>query len=74
MKKTHILIPEHAKLSVEEKKALLQKYNITPTDLPKIHMTDPAIQHLKVKEGDIIKITRKSPTAGRAVFYRAVIL
>lgn len=69
----HSLIPKHFKLSEKEKEALFKKYNITVNELPKILKDDPAIQNLGVKSGDVIKIVRKSPTAGEAVFYRGVI-
>ncbi len=68
----HILIPKHIKLNDKEKKELLEKYNISLKELPKILKDDPAITNLKVKPGDVIKIIRKSPTAGEAVFYRGV--
>jgi DNA-directed RNA polymerase subunit H len=69
----HALVPKHAKLSEKEKKELLEKYVADLRDLPRVFKDDPAIQHLDVKEGEIIKIIRKSPTAGEAVFYRRVV-
>lgn len=69
----HILVPEHIKLSDKEKKELLGKYHISLKELPKVKKNDPAIAHLNVREGDIIKVIRKSPTAGEVVFYRGVI-
>ena len=69
----HELVPEHSKLSEKDSKALFKTYSITLRELPKILITDPAIEHLDVKEGDIIKIKRKSRTAGDSVFYRGVI-
>ena len=68
----HVLIPKHEKLSAKHKKTLLEKYNVSLKQLPRILRGDPAIQHLGVKEGDIIKITRESKTAGSAIFYRVV--
>lgn len=68
----HVLIPKHEKISAKEKQLILDKYNISTKQLPKILNKDPAIQHLKVEEGDIIKISRKSTTAGEAIFYRVV--
>ncbi|HZX44784.1 MAG TPA: DNA-directed RNA polymerase subunit H [Candidatus Nanoarchaeia archaeon] len=70
---THILVPEHQKLNDKEKKELLEQFKISLKELPKISKKDPAIQHLSPKEGDVIKIIRKSPTAGEAIFYRGVI-
>ena len=72
-KLTHKFIPEHTKISDAEKKALFETYRITLQELPKIMLNDPAIAHLEPKIGDVIKITRKSETAGVSVFYRGVI-
>lgn len=69
----HILIPKHSKLSDSQKEKLLEKYNISIKELPRILKTDPAIGSLDVKSGDVIKITRKSQTAGEAIFYRVVV-
>ncbi len=68
----HILIPKHAKISEKEKKDLFNKYKISFKELPKIHIDDPAIASMKLKEGDIVKIIRMSRTAGETVFYRGV--
>jgi DNA-directed RNA polymerase subunit H (RpoH/RPB5) len=72
-KTEHVLVPEHFKLSDKEAKDVLKKYNVTFKEMPKILITDPAIQHLNPAESDIIKIERKSRTAGKMTFYRAVI-
>lgn len=69
----HQLVPEHEKISDEEKAELLEYHNITTKQLPKILITDPAIKHLQPKENDVIKITRNSPTAGQITFYRGVV-
>jgi DNA-directed RNA polymerase subunit H len=69
----HILIPKHIKLSEAQKDKLLEKYNISVKELPRILKTDSAIISLNTKPGDVIKITRKSLTASEAVFYRVVV-
>lgn len=69
----HFLYSMHEKLSETEKKKLLEEYNTDESNFPKIKITDPAISHLKVKPNDIIKITRKSPSAGRTFYYRVVV-
>ncbi|HLP79469.1 MAG TPA: DNA-directed RNA polymerase subunit H [Acidobacteriota bacterium] len=71
--KQHVLVPEHVKLSQKEKDELYKKHNITFVALPKIRLKDAALATLDVKEGDVIKIIRKSLTAGTAVFYRGVV-
>jgi DNA-directed RNA polymerase subunit H len=71
--KKHELVPKHSKLSEKDKKALLDKYKISVYDLPLIKKDDAAISDLDVKAGDVVKITRESPTAGESIFYRCVI-
>ena len=71
--KTHALVPEHILLSEKEKNAVFEKYTIVFKDLPKILANDPAIKQMKYKSGDVIKIIKKSPTAGIAEYYRGVI-
>ena len=68
----HILIPKHKKLSDKEKKALLDAYNITVNELPVISKSDPALVDMDLEMGDVLKIERDSPTAGKTVFYRGV--
>ena len=68
----HILTPKHYKLSDKEKQQLLEKYNVISKELPKILKSDSAIKELDAKRGDIIKIVRKSSTAGESIFYRVV--
>ena len=68
----HILTPKHIKVSDKEKAQLLEKYHVTSKELPKILKTDAALRELDAKQGDVIKIVRKSPTAGDAYFYRVV--
>lgn len=72
--KDHILVPKHTKLSEEEAKEVLAKYNIEKNQLPKISLKDAAIKDMDVKKGDVIKIERKSATAGKSIFYRVVIV
>ena len=69
----HIYVPKHEIISKQEAQAVLDKYNCKPTELPLIFVNDPAILGLGVKPGDMIKITRKSPTAGESLYYRYVV-
>jgi DNA-directed RNA polymerase subunit H len=69
----HILVPKHEKCSETEKKALLKKYSVTISDLPKISINDAAIVDMNLNTGDVVKITRDSATAGTTIFYRVVI-
>lgn len=69
----HELIALHEKLSDSEKQKLMTEMKINFKDLPKIYIDDPAIAHMDVKVGDIIKVSRKSTTAKEINFYRGVI-
>ena len=69
----HILVPEHTKLNEKEKQEVFEKYNCSFKELPKIPKIDPAVKHMNLKVGDVVKIIRKSKTAGHAIFYRGVI-
>lgn len=69
----HEMVPHHEVLSEGDAKALLQKYGIDKENLPKIRVDDSAAQAVGAQVGDILKITRKSPTAGTFVAYRLVI-
>ena len=69
----HIYVPKHEIISKQEAEQVLAKYNCKPTELPLIFVSDPAIMGLGVKPGDMIKITRQSPTAGHSIYYRYVV-
>jgi DNA-directed RNA polymerase subunit H len=69
----HILVPKHSKLSGEDVKKVLEKYNISLKQLPRIIKSDPALIGLDAMPGDVIKIERDSPTVGKVAFYRVVI-
>ena len=55
----HILQPKHTKLNEKESRELLEKFNISKAQLPKILLSDPALPE-GATVGDIIKIERKS--------------
>jgi len=67
----HILQPKHIKLKPEEAKNLLEKYNISISQLPKIKSTDPAIPE-GCQRGEVLKIERKEGDKIN-VYYRAVV-
>ena len=69
----HKLVPIHEIISKEEEKELLEKFNITIDQLPKILDTDPVVIFIDAKPGQIIKVTRKSQTAAKSIAYRLVV-
>ena len=69
----HELVPKHIKCSLKEKETVMKKYRVKESQLPKILMSDPMAKYLGLKKGDLVKIVRKSETAGLYVVYRIVI-
>lgn len=69
----HEMVPKHEILSKKESEELLKKYGIAQEQLPKISEDDPVVQIVKAKRGNILKITRRSPTAGEAIYFRLVV-
>ena len=69
----HIDVPKHEIMTKKEAEEVLVKYHCKETDLPLIFVNDPAIIAIGVKPGDMIKITRKSATAGQSFYYRYVV-
>jgi DNA-directed RNA polymerase subunit H len=69
----HVLVPNHILLSEEETKEVLKQYKIKPYQLPHVKVSDPAAIAIGAKIGNVIKIVRKSLTAGKAIAYRYVV-
>ncbi len=69
----HVLVPKHEILPKEKVEEILKRYKIQPHHLPLIKSSDPAAREIGAKPGDVLKITRNSPTAGTAVVYRYVV-
>ena len=67
----HLLQPKHSKVSPKEAKEILQKFNVSSTQLPRIKITDPALPE-GCKLGDLIKIETKSEE-GKTLYYRVVV-
>ncbi len=69
----HEMIPKHEILSTNDTKKVLENYNIIKEQLPKIKLQDPVVRLIGAKMGQVLRITRKSPTAERATYYRLVV-
>ncbi len=69
----HELVPRHILLKSAEAKEVLERYHIKPFQIPYIKSTDPAVRAIGAKPGDIVKVVRRSATAGESDFYRYVV-
>ncbi len=67
----HILQPKHIKLKPEEVKKLLERYNISLSQLPIIKLGDPGLPE-GTNKGDVLKIERKDDEKIN-VYYRVVV-
>lgn len=68
----HVLVPKHELVFDEQEiKDIITKYSLkSKFQLPHILKTDPMSKYLGLKNGDIVKIVRISPTAGEYITYR----
>jgi DNA-directed RNA polymerase subunit H len=69
----HDFVSKHEILTPEERKNILEEYKVQPYQLPRIKASDPAIIAVGARPGDIVRVIRKSATAGQYIAYRYVV-
>jgi DNA-directed RNA polymerase subunit H len=69
----HALVPRHEILSEKERQQLLDKYKVKPYQMPQIGSTDPAVKAIGAKPGNVLRVIRRSSTAGEHIAYRYVV-
>lgn len=68
----HTLVPKHKILSEDEKKIMMEKYNVEhpQSQLPEISRFDPVAIAIGIRPGQVCKIERKSKVAMTTDYYR----
>ena len=68
----HVLVPKHELVPSEQHKELMDSLHITSkSKFPEIKFhVDPIARCIGAVPGDIVKITRPSPSSGEAIVYR----
>jgi len=66
----HVLMPTHQVLTADEKKSFLQRARLTEYQLARIQLHDPVARYYGLKRGDLVRIIRRSDTAGKYATFR----
>jgi len=70
----HTLVPPHVKVPQEEEEAFLKSIYAKKSQFPLIRFhEDPIARMIGLVPGDIVRITRPSPTSGENVGYRVCV-
>ena len=68
----HMLVPKHEIMTEEEISDEFSAVDYDFKDLPKIKSNDPVVKAINAEAGNVLRITRESPTAGEFITYRIV--
>lgn len=68
----HHLVPKHELIPEEQKQEVLAQLGADLDRLPKVSRIDPMIEELGAKRGDLVRVVRNSPTAGKSIYFRVV--
>lgn len=58
---------------MKRKTQLLAEYKILPYQMPQVKANDPAVKAIGARPGDLLRVIRKSATAGEHIAYRYVV-
>ena len=67
------MVPKHEVVPQDKVAEVLVAFHATSEKIPQIQAQDPMVEEIGAKKGDIVKITRHSPTAGKSIYYRIVV-
>ncbi|KNC79637.1 hypothetical protein SARC_07973 [Sphaeroforma arctica JP610] len=68
----HAAVPKHVVLTNAQKQEIKKKYKIVDTAFPRLLMRDPVARYYGCTRGQVLKIIRDSPMAGKQVTYRII--
>jgi DNA-directed RNA polymerase subunit H (RpoH/RPB5) len=68
----HVLVPKHELITDQDEiKNIMDHYSLkSKFQLPLILKNDPISRYYGLKNGDIVKITRNSPSSGKYIIFR----
>jgi len=70
----HELVPPHRKLTTEEGKEIMSRYNIkTKLQMPLIMNMDKIAKWIGLKQGDLVEIIRYNENSGKSYYYRCCV-
>jgi DNA-directed RNA polymerase subunit H (RpoH/RPB5) len=69
----HESVPKHILLNEKEKEEMLKNFGISLKQIPRIPSSDPIVMAFNGKPGDVVKIIRRSQTAGETIYYRVIV-
>lgn len=69
----HELVPKHEPLSEAQVAELLKAHSLEKQMLPRMLTTDPVALYFGLEKGRVVRISRKSESAGKYVTYRQVV-
>ncbi len=69
----HLIVPIHEIVQEEETEEIIKKFGGKKEKFPQILLSDPVIEELGAEKGNLIRITRETPTAGKTIYYRMVV-
>lgn len=70
---SHVAVPHHDMLTVDETKIVLEDYFLKKREIPKMTVFDPVSKYYNAKVGQVFRIIRPSETSIQSVYYRIVI-
>ena len=71
----HEFVPEHVKLSSQEKSDFMKKYNILePSQIPEISVFDPVSKAILLRPGEVCKIIRYDKISYQNDFFRICVI